>query len=54
MPFAAPDAQRSVSTGLPESACSVIGVMNWHAPGVITTFTATPAFTNRRVSSAAL
>ena len=54
MPLAAPDSHRSVSTGWPESACSVIGAMNWQAPGVMTTFTLTPAFTNRRTSSAAL
>ncbi len=54
IPLAAPDAQRSVSTGFPESACSVIGVMNRAAPGVMTTFTTTFALTKRRVSSAAL
>ena len=38
----------------PDSACIVIGVMNRHAPAVITTLTAISALTKRRVSSAAL
>ncbi len=40
--LAAPDSHRSVSTGLPDSACIVIGVMNCVAAGVITTSTAMP------------
>ena len=35
-------AHRSVNTGFPDSACIVIGVMNWHAPAVITTSTVMP------------
>ena len=52
--FAAPVSHRSVSTGWPDSACSVIGAMNRVAPEVITTSTPIPSFTRRRVSSAAL
>ncbi len=44
----------SVNTAFPESACRVAGVMNRHAASVITTRTSAPAFTKRRVSSAAL
>src|SRR5581483_5186383 len=44
----------SVATGCCESACSVSGVMNFVAAGVITTRTSAPAFTRRRTNSAAL
>ena len=54
MPLSAPDSQRSVRTGRPESACSVSGEMNRHAAGVMQTSTAMPALTKSRVSSAAL
>ena len=39
MPLSAPVAHRSVSTGRPDSACSVIGVMKRQAAAVITTST---------------
>ena len=45
---------RSVHTGCPESACSVTGVMKRVAASVIAMRTSAPAFTSRRVSSAAL
>ena len=54
MPSAAPDCHRSVRTGRPDSAWNVVGVTKRVAASVITTSTSTPAFTNRRVSSAAL
>src|SRR5450631_2688163 len=52
--LAAPESHRSVSTGLPDSACSVIGAMNCVAARVITTSTAIPSLTSSRVSSADL
>ncbi len=52
--LSAPVAQRSVSTGRPDSAWNVVGVTKRVAASVITTSTATPALTNRRVNSAAL
>ena len=44
----------SVNTGLPDSACSVAGVMKPQAASVITTCTSTPLRVSSRTSSAAL
>ena len=52
--FAAPECHRSVKTGLPDKACSVIGAMNCVAAAVITTSTAIASLMSKRVSSAAL
>ena len=52
--LAEPDSHRSVSTGLPDSACMVIGAMNCVAAAVITTSTAMPSLTSSRVSSGSL
>ena len=53
-PSAAPECHSSLSTGLPDNACKVIGAMNCAAAGVMTTSTAMPSLTSKRVSSAAL
>jgi hypothetical protein len=42
------------TTGRPDSACSVTGVMNCVAASLISTCTSAPALTSRRTSSATL
>ena len=49
-----PRSKRSRDTGLPDSACSVSGVMNWVAASVMTTRTEAPALTSNLQSSAPL
>ena len=49
-----PSAQRSEATGRRESTCRVIGVMNWAAPRVMTTWTSAPSLMSWDVRSAAL
>ncbi len=41
--LAAPESHSPDSTGLPDSACKVIGAMNWVAALVMTTSTAMPS-----------
>ena len=47
-------ANSATATGLRDSVWNVSGVTNSQAAGVMTTFTSSPFFTNRRTSSAAL
>ncbi len=54
IPLSAPDCHRSVSTGRPDSACSVSGATKRQAAAVMQTSTVMSAFTKSRVSSAAL
>ena len=54
MLFGSPASHWLVSTGWPDSACIVTGVMNCCAASVITTRTLAPALTSKRSSSAAL
>ena len=54
IPLSAPDCHRSVSTGRPESACSVSGVMKRQAAAVMQTSTTMSALTKSRVEFGSL